>query len=182
MKGKVESVEKTSFVDTNGNEYYNVTIDGKKGNYACKAGKAPYFVAGQELEYEEEVKLDKNGNPRTKFKKPQSFNGFGQRKPIMLSKSEALRMCKSNAVHAVSVVNAAYNSERLTGAALAPIVAFTSEKISGDIEKYSDADSDFVSRLAAVNNAAIQASYRNYESVTDLLEIAKKIHQYVSKP
>lgn len=70
MKGTVKAVNKTDFTDSYGNAYYNVEMaDGTKGNYACKAGANPYFVEGQEVEYEIEVKTGKNGE-YNRFKKP----------------------------------------------------------------------------------------------------------------
>lgn len=178
MKGKVESVEKQDFVDSYGNLYYNVTIDGKKGNYSHKPDKSCYFVVGQEQEYEEEVKNDKNGNPRTKFKKPYVPFGGGGKKQIM-PLTECTRIAKSNAVHAVITVNAIYEREVLKGDSLGALVAFSLAGISGDIPKWGEEHNLFISRLAAVNNAAADCKIRQYKDATELINHAEKLYKYV---
>jgi hypothetical protein len=179
MKGKVEKVVKQTFVDNNGNEYYSVTIDGKQGNYACKGGKTPYFIEGQELEYEEETKPDKNGNPRTKFKKPYNPNGFGGGKKQTMPLSECKRIAKSNAVHAVILINKVKQREHFKGDVLGSLVAFSLGEIKGDIDKWGTEHSDFISRLAALSNAAEAEQYKGYETVEQVIEYADKLYKYV---
>lgn len=180
MKGKVESVVKQTFVDNNGNEYYTVTIDGKQGNYACKGGKEPYFVVGQEQEYEEEVKPDKNGTPRTKFKKPYNPNGFGGfKKKQTIPLDEILRMVKSNAISAMCQVNQAYEKEVITSKDLADVVAFSLGGIAAEIEKWGKEHSDLISRLACINNAAQDVKVYQPKSGKDIVVRAEKFFKYV---
>jgi len=185
MKGKVEKVTKQAYVDTNGNEYYSVTIDGKQGNYACKGGKDPYFVVGQEQEYEEEVKPDKNGTPRTKFKKPFSGNGFGGGKKQTLPLNEAKRMCKSNAISAMVQTNQLLvdvpveNRVLIKSSDLAAIVGFTLGTISGEIDKWGEEHNNLISRLASMSNAAQDVKCYDVNSVQDLITRATNFYKYV---
>lgn len=182
MKGKVEKLEKGTFTDSYGNEYFNITINGVAGSYACKSGATPYFVVGQEQEYEKTEKADKNGTMRAKFKKPQAdFQGGGGYKKPMKSITDIKRMVKSNAVHALVTVNSAYNEERLTGKELSVIESFTLGDISGEIEAFGEESSLLTSRLAAVNNTAIAAKYKSFSNGADLIEEATKYYQYVIK-
>jgi hypothetical protein len=179
-KGTVEKITKRDFVDQNGNEYYSVVINGKEGSYACKAGKDPYFIQGQEMEYEEEIKPDKNGTPRTKFKKPYTPNAFGGKKQVMRL-TECLRMAKSNAIHAMVSINAVYESEVIKSTELQYLLKFSIGDISADITKWGPEHDDFITRLACVNNAAIDVKVYQPKTGKNIVERAEKFYQYITK-
>lgn len=177
MKGKIEKSQFTkSWEGPKGTIHYHlITVGGVEGQIGAKEQNPSFLAVGQEIEVE--VTDGKYGKV---FKRVQPQGGFsGKRKPIMMKQEEAMRMIRSNAIHAMCVVNAAYGEERIKANEIQPIIAFTSENIKGDFEKFSDTDQDLTSRLAAVNNAVIQASYKSFNSVEDVLSVARGIYKYV---
>ena len=88
-------------------------------------------------------------------------------------------MAKSNAISAVVTVNSTYNEERLQGKELLPIIKFSMGDITQDINKYSEEEDLFITRLSAVNNAAKMAGYKSFNSAQDLLTEANNILKFV---
>lgn len=177
MKGKIEKSAFTKeWTGDKGTIYYHlITVNGVEGQIGSKQKEPSFLAVGQEIEVE--VSEGKYGKVFKRVQ-PQGYGGKG-RKPIMVKQEEALRMCRSNAIHAMCVVNAAYNEERIKANEIQPIIAFTSENIKGDFEKFGELDQDLTSRLAAVNNAVIQASYKRFNSVEDVLAVARGIYKFV---
>lgn len=175
---KVKSVEVTGDWEKDGKVYYRhqYTMEDGKEIQANHTSKLP-FAVGVEVEYEVTRTHEKYGDSG-KVKNPNDFKKGNYKKPT-LSFKDIKRMVKTNAVHAVDVVNANYNEHRLDGKSLKEIEKFTLGDISGDIEKYSEEDSLLTSRLASVNNAAIASGYESVNNVSELIELAEKRYKYV---
>jgi len=152
--------------------------NGEQGQ-ANHASQLPFSV-GDEVEIEEKKNDPKYGKTFS-VKKPNDFKkGGGYKKPT-LSFVDVMRMVRTNAIHAVDVVNSNYNEKRLDGNALAVIEKFTLDNISGDVEKFSEEDSLLTSRLASVNNAAIASGYESVKSAADLVKLAESRYKYVTR-
>lgn len=177
---KVKSVSPTNvgtWDSPNGTLYkFEYTFEDGVTIVANHKTDSPKFSVGEEVQYEvtKENKYGKLG----KISKPNSFKGA---RKITQPLKEVVRMCRSNAVDVVATVNSSYNQERLDGKAILSVLKFTQGDINSDVEKYSDVDSLLTSRLSSVKTAAKMASYRNYNSVEDLLSEANKIYKYITK-
>jgi hypothetical protein len=177
-QGKILSqVFKKEWKNDKGTFYsHAINIEGiGEGEINTKEQNPSWLKIGELIEVEVN-----DGQYGKKFKRVAPQKAFGGYKKPVVTVKEATRISKSNAVHAISVVNQTYNEERLSAACLGEISKFTMEGISGEFDKFGEIDQDFTSRLAAVNNAAIQAGYRNYETASDLINIANKIYKYVT--
>lgn len=157
--------------------YYNFTVefeDGSKGQ-ASSSKTEPSWKIGEEYEFEVVV----NGN-YTNIKKMKPVNGFGggYKKPVLAMK-EIKRMVKSNAVHCIAVVNNTYSQEIIKGNGLKVIETFTIGSLAGDIDKFSEEDSLLTSRLACINNAAIMAGYKSFETAEQVVQAAEGIYKYI---
>lgn len=177
---KITEVRLTDYTDQHGNKSANIKFDnGDSGLISFKPDNQPQ--EGTDFEYEIEVKTSKAGKEYNKIKKYKPpFQKGGYKKPT-LSFVDVMRMVRTNAIHAVDVVNANYNEKRLDGNALAVIEKFTLDTISGDIEKFSEEDSLLTSRLASVNNAAIASGYESVKSAADLVKLAESRYKYVTR-
>lgn len=177
-KAKFTEVKLSDYTDQHGNKSANVTFDnGDSGLLTFKPDNQPNV--GDEFEYEIEEKVSAKGNKWNKIKRYKPpFQKGTYKKPTLLFK-DIQRMVKTNAVHAVDVVNANYNEHRLDGKSLKEIEKFTLGDISGDIEKFSEEDSLLTSRLASVNNAAIASGYESVNNVSELIKLAEKRYKYV---
>ncbi len=137
------------------------------------------IAIGEEVEYEVKRTHEKYGDSGT-VKKPNDFKKGGYKKP-QLKLMDAQRMASSNAIHAVVTINSTYNEERIKGTALKEFEAFTLGDISEDIDKFSEQDSLFTSRLSSLNNAAAMSGYKSYKIASDVLEEAKKLYNYITR-
>ena len=130
---------------------------------------------GTEVEYEVKRTHPTYGDSGS-VKKPNDFKGG---KTIKVSLKQIERMAKSNAISAVVTVNSTYNEERLQGKELLPIIKFSMGDITQDINKYSEEEDLFITRLSAVNNAAKMAGYKSFNSAQDLITEANNILKFV---
>ncbi len=137
------------------------------------------IAIGEEVEYEVKRTHEKYGDSGT-VKKPNDFKKGGYKKP-QLKLMDAQRMASSNAIHAVVTINSTYNEERIKGTALKEFEAFTLGDIADDIDKFSEQDSLFTSRLSSLNNAAAMSGYKSYKIASDVLEEAKKLYNYITR-
>jgi len=181
MKAKVKSVKVTGNWEKDGKVYYRhqYTFDNDKSLQANHTKELP-FKEGDEVEYEVTRTHEKYGDSGS-VKKPNDFQKGGGYKKPKLALTEIKRMVSSNAVHAVVVVNAQYNEERLKGSELAKIEQFTLGNITEDIEKFSNEDGLLTSRLASVNNAALMSGYKSYKTASDLITEAEKLYKYITR-
>lgn len=152
--------------------------DGQKIQAAHKTANP--IKVGETVEYEVKRTHEVYGDSGSVSKPKEPFQG-GKRKPITTSYKDVLGMVRSNAIHAMVVVNSAYNQERITSANLPEIEKFTIGDINGDLEKFGEQDRLLTSRLAAVNNAAIASSYKTFNNASEMLELAKAFYQYTTK-
>lgn len=169
--------------------YHKATLDdGYFGQITTKDEKPSWLEVGSEITYER--LNDKNGNPKIKRVNPQfseqpsSERSTSEKKTYgkpMLLYVDAVRMSRSNAVHAVFTVNANNGSEVLRGADLESIVNFTLGEITADTPKFDGGeDSLFASRLATVNNVAIKTAYdKEINDVDSFLTEVKKVYAWV---
>lgn len=177
---KVENVEVGRSWEKDGTTYITHTYtlsDGQKIQANHKTEKP--IAIGEDVEYNVQRTHEKYGDSGT-VKKPNDFKKGAYKKP-MLKFIDAKRMASSNAINAVVTINSAYNQERITGAALAEFEAFTLGDITEDIEKYSEQDSLFTSRLSSLNNAAAMSGYKSYKTAADVLKEAKNLYKYITR-
>lgn len=181
MITKVKSVKDTGRTFESHGKTFHVhqyEFDNNEVGQANHASKLPFNI-GDEVEIEEKKNDPKYGKTFS-VKKPNDFKKGGYKKPT-LSFVDVIRMVRTNAIHAVDVVNANYREKRLDGNALAVIEKFTLGNISGDIERKSEEDSLLTSRLASVNNAAIASGYESVKSAADLIKLAESRYKYVTR-
>jgi len=177
---KVESVEVGRSWEKDNVTYYTHTYilsDGQKIQANHK--KENPIAVGEEVEYEVKRTHEKYGDSGS-VKKPNDFKKGTYKKPT-LKLVDAKRMASSNAIHAVITVNVSYREERLKGDALSLFESFTLGDISGDIEKFSEEDSLFTSRLSALNNAALESGYKSFKTASDVLKRAKELYKYITR-
>ena len=139
---------------------------------------SPKFNIGDEVEYK--ITKENQYCKLASVSKPNDFKKGGYKKP-QLKLVDAQRMASSNAIHAVVTINSTYNEERIKGTALKEFEAFTLGDISEDIDKFSEQDSLFTSRLSSLNNAAAMSGYKSYKIASDVLEEAKKLYNYITR-
>lgn len=179
-KAKVESVETGNTWEKDGETYITHTYvlsDGQSIQANHKTEK-PINV-GEEVEYEVKRKHEKYGDSGT-VKKPNDFKRGGYKKPTLALK-DIIRMCKSNAIHAVFTVNASYSEERLKGDSLQKIINFTMNGLNGDIDKFGEDDSLLTSRLSSMNNASLKSKFTTINTAEELISEAQKLYNYIIK-
>ena len=129
---------------------------------------------GENVEYEVLRTHEKYGDSGS-VKKPNDFKKGVYKKP-MLKLVDATRMARSNAYNAIFTVNNSYNESRLTSKDVGKLTDFTLGDISGDIEKFSEEDSLFTSRLSSLNLAALSSGHISYKTASDVVKIAQMIY------
>ena len=179
MKSKILSrTEPNAWNNPKGGVIYYRTYtleDGNSVNLGAKDEDPKWGQVGAEIEYEE-AGTDSKGNPKYRRTPPQS--GF-TKKPVMQSIKQTKRISRSNALHALAVVNSTYEREVLTSKDLAEIEKFTVGDITGDIEKFSEAGDNHTSRLSAVNNATLIAGYKPVGNITEFMKIVTAAYGYI---
>jgi hypothetical protein len=178
---KVDKVETGKTWTKDGVEYITHTYTLSDGQVIQANHKTEKPInIGEEVEYEVKRTHEKYGDSGT-VKKPNDFKKGGGYKKPQLKLVDAQRMASSNAIHAVVTINSTYNEERIKGTALKEFEAFTLGDISEDIDKFSEQDSLFTSRLSSLNNAAAMSGYKSYKIASDVLEEAKKLYNYITR-
>jgi|11BtaG_2_1085332.scaffolds.fasta_scaffold09768_6 hypothetical protein len=180
MITKIKTVKDTQRTfESHGKTFHVHQYEFENGEHgqANHASALPYKV-GDEVEIEEKKNDPKYGKT-FKVSKPNAFQKGGGYKKPQLKFVDAKRMASSNAVHAVVTINSTYSEERLKGDSLATFEKFTLGGISGDIDKFTEEDSLFTSRLSSLNNAAAMSGYKSYNNALEVLEEAKKLYSYI---
>lgn len=179
----VESTPWKGDADKFGNLKYNVKFEnGDEGVQTATKGNE--FIVGEEYEYELTPTKWSTGKEYNKITRPKKdFSGKGgfKKEPIMQKFNETLGMVRSNAIHAMNVVNDAYEKKVINFNDLSVIEKFTLGGISGDIEKFGEESNALTGRLAAVNNSVLATKVEQHKSGADIVALAEKYFQYTTK-
>lgn len=186
MKAKITArTDAKPFQGQKGTIYYrDYTLDdGVTINLGSSKEDAPWGQIGQEIEYEEDG-VNSKGYKKYKRISASAFGGGGGYKKPTMKPEELSRMIKSNALGVVIGFNKIHNEEILKGTALAVIEDFTWGNLSRttELEKFSNEEGLFISRMSSVKLALEKASFdASIKTEQDLIKTANTLYGYITK-